>query len=517
MTIRTRIAPSPTGNDIHIGNLYTALINWTVAQQAKKNDPATGQFIIRIEDTDRTRLVEGSEANILTSLASFGLKSDENPIDGGPHAPYRQSERLDLYKKYAHELVEKGAAYFSFASKEQLEEMREEAKKFGSEKAKELASQSKNAGEFAVAVVDGMTLMREHLKTMLRDPAVAAFTTAEAEARLVEAQLANPTGKPEYTIRMLIPESKQVSFTDLIRGEITFNTNQVDDQVLLKSDGFPTYHLAVVVDDVAMKISHIIRAEEWINSTPKHVLLYDAFGWERPVFAHVPILRNPDKSKLSKRKNPVWAHWYIEQGYLPEAVLNYLALMGWSHPEEKEIFPLDEYVRVFKLEDISPVGPVFDIKKLEWMNGMYIRGLSVDELTDKLIAFYEEFGGDVKFERDFVTRTVPLVQERIKLLSEYAGYVSFLRERPTEYEMDLGEFADVLPKVAERLESVKEWKAEVIGEAMLALAAELEIKNSKFFGMLRIAITGKKVSPPLNESMEILEQEECVRRVRINV
>lgn len=501
MTIRTRIAPSPTGNDIHIGNLYTALINWTVAQQAKKNDPKSGQFIIRIEDTDRTRLVEGAEEKILESLAAFGLNSDENPQDGGAYAPYRQSERLDLYKKYAYELVEKGAAYFSFATKEQLEEMREDAKK--------IAKQAKEKGE------DYSIAERDALKTMLRDPQVAALTVAEGNARLLEAQMANPTTKPEYTIRLLVPESKQVSFTDLIRGEITFNTNQVDDQVLLKSDGFPTYHLAVVVDDVAMKITHIIRAEEWINSTPKHVLLYDAFGWERPVFAHVPILRNPDKSKLSKRKNPVWAHWYIEQGYLPEAVLNYLALMGWSHPEEKEVFDLEEYIRVFRLEDISPVGPVFDIKKLEWMNGVYIRNLKQEELVERLMAYYAAYGSDVKFEREFVVKTVPLVQERIKLLSEYAGYVGFLLGRPTEYEMDLGEYKEVLPKVAEKLEGISDWRAEVIGEAMLALAAELEMKNSKFFGMLRVAITGKKVSPPLNESMEILGMEECVERVNL--
>lgn len=518
MTIRTRIAPSPTGTDIHIGNLYTALINWAVAQKAKRGDggstptgvghadPAAGAFVVRIEDTDRTRYVEGAEARILQSLAEFGIANDEGPNVGGPYGPYRQSERLELYKTYAYDLVQKGKAYFSFASKEQLEEYRKIAEADG--------RAAKDSGQ------DAGLATRNKLKQLLRQPEVASFDIAEAEERMKTT--------PDYTIRLLVPDNTNVTFSDLIRGEITINTNQIDDQVLLKSDGYPTYHLAVVVDDNAMKITHIIRAEEWISSTPKHILLYDAFGWERPTIAHVNILRNPDKSKLSKRKNPVWAHWFIEQGYLPAAMLNYLALMGWSHPEQKEIFSLDEFVQVFDLKDVSPVGPVFDIKKLEWMNGMYIRQMSVAELTDAIMAFYTvksdgsyaadapdsaAVPGTTQFDREFVKKTVPLIQERIKLLSEYAGYVAFLQKRPTEYEMDLSEYKDALKAVAAKLEAVEDWRADVIGDAMLACAAELEMKNSKFFGMLRIAITGKKVSPPLNESMEILGKEECVGRV----
>lgn len=315
-TVRTRIAPSPTGEDIHIGNLYTALINFAVA---RKNG---GQFIIRIEDTDRTRYQEGAEQRILASIKAFGLLYDEGPDVGGPHAPYRQSERLPIYKKYAEELVEKGAAYYCICTKERLEALKQEQTKNG---------QRTRYDKHCLAIQDE-----------------------------VKQEIAKGT---PYVIRLNVLPDKKMWFKDLIRGEISISSNEVDDQVLLKSDGFPTYHLGVVVDDHLMNITHIIRAEEWISSTPKHVLLYESFGWELPIFAHLPILRNPDKSKLSKRKNPVWASWYLEEGYLPEAVLNYLALMGWSHPEGKEFFSLEEFIQMFDLKRINVVGPVFDIKK----------------------------------------------------------------------------------------------------------------------------------------------------------
>ncbi len=475
--IRTRIAPSPTGNDIHIGNLYTALINWTVARKG------SGRFIVRIEDTDRTRYVEGAEQMILQSLADFGITNDEGPDKGGPYAPYRQSERLDIYSKYARELVAKGKAYYSFVTKEQLEEFR------------------KKADEVGKVTKDGGVTGKLEFRKMLRDLSVAAYTESEAEKRIAT--------EKEFTIRLLVPENTKVTFTDIIRGEISISTDQVDDQVLLKSDGYPTYHLAVVVDDHLMEISHIIRAEEWISSTPKHVLLYDALDWEKPVFAHVPILRNPDKSKLSKRKNPVWAHWFLEQGYLPEAMLNYLALMGWSHPEQKEIFSIDEYLEKFDLKDISPVGPVFDIKKLEWMNGVYIRNYSKEQLKDKLLKYYKN-----EFPEDLVEKTIPLVQERIKTLAEYRDYVTFLTIPPESYEIELGEFKNVLSAVSGNLEQLSDWSADKIGDSMMALALELGIKPSHYFQMLRVAITGKKISPPLNESMELLGKEECVQRIK---
>lgn len=343
MNVRTRIAPSPTGDDIHIGNLYTALINYAVARKAK------GQFIIRIEDTDRTRFREGAEQRILESIKAFGLLYDEGPDRGGPYAPYRQSERLEIYKKHALELVEKGSAYYCVCTRERLESLKAEQLK------------EKRQTRYDKHCLNHQGEAVEHVKS-----------------------------GTSYVIRLNVPANQPIKFNDLIRGEISIPSSEVDDQVLLKSDGYPTYHLGVVVDDHLMEISHIIRAEEWISSTPKHVLLYQSFGWELPIFAHVPILRNPDRSKLSKRKNPVWASWYLEEGFLQEAVLNYLALMGWSHPEEKEIFSLDEFIDTFDLHDVNPVGPVFDIIKLTWMNQQYIMNTSDDMLIERLKAFYKD-------------------------------------------------------------------------------------------------------------------------------
>ena len=321
--VRTRIAPSPTGQDLHIGNAYTALVNYVVA---KKNE---GKFIIRIEDTDRTRFVEGSEDHILESLAWLGITHSEGPDTGGPYTPYRQSERLSLYKKYAEELVVQGKAYYCFCTPERLAEMRK-----GQESRHE------------PPMYDGMC---------------KAFSRQQSAIRVKNGE--------QHVIRLSLPDEGVTVFTDLIRGEISFENKLLDDQVLLKSDGFPTYHLGVVVDDHLMEISHIIRGEEWISSTPKHVLLYQFLGWGLPLYAHMPLLRNPDKSKLSKRKNPVWVSWYREQGFLPEALLNYLATMAWAHPDEKEIFSIDEMVEVFDLSDVQTTAPIFDIEKLRWMNG----------------------------------------------------------------------------------------------------------------------------------------------------
>ena len=323
--VRTRIAPSPTGDDLHIGNLYTALINWAYAKKNK------GQFIVRIEDTDRERLVKGSEEKILSTLKDFGLTPDESPGVIGPYSPYRQSERLEIYKKYAEDLVKKGVAYYCYCSKERLDKLRQ-----------------KLQAEKKIPKYDKYCLGHEacNMKHETRE---------------------------KYVIRLNVKENINITFHDEIHGDITFNSNDIDDQVLIKSDGFPTYHLAVVVDDYLMKISHVIRAEEWISSTPKHILIYEAMEWKKPVFAHLPILRNPDRSKLSKRKNPVWASWYLKEGFIPEAVLNYLSLMGWSHPEQKEIFSIEEFLEVFDLKDIQAVGPVFDVAKLKWLNGEYIR------------------------------------------------------------------------------------------------------------------------------------------------
>ena len=458
--VRTRIAPSPTGKDVHIGSVATALMNYA---WAKKNK---GQFIIRIEDTDQSRLVQGGEAKMLKTLQELGIIADESPIVGGPYAPYRQSERLAIYKKYALELVEKGKAYFCTCTAERLSEMR-------------LAQQK----EKKVPKYDRHCFRRQEE---------------------VKKEIANGT---KHVIRLVIPET-EIIFTDLIRGEVRFQSSNLDDQVLLKSDGFPTYHLGVVVDDYLMKISHDLRGEEWLPSTPKHIILYDAFGWEKPQFGHVSLLRNPDKSKLSKRKNPVWASEYIEKGIFPEALLNYLALMGWSHPEGKELFTLDEYIRVFDIKDIQTTAPVFDVKKLEWMNGEYIRKFEVESLKLKVCEYVGK-----EYDEKIIERSIPLVRERMKKLSDYLPLCDFLFHSPTTYEVDFSKYKDVLLLVHTHLQAVDSFSSEQIGLSMGECAKKLGMKNSDFFMILRVAITGKKISPPLNESMEILGKEECLRRL----
>ncbi len=305
-----------------------------------------------------------------------------------------------------------------------------------------------------------------------------------------------------------MPDNETVIIQDIIHGEIKFNTKDIDDQVLLKSDGYPTYHLANVVDDHLMKITHVIRGEEWISSTPKHVLLYKAFGWDLPQFAHTPLLRNSDRSKLSKRRHPVWASWYLDQGYLPEAILNYLSLMGWSHPDQKEIFDLKEYIKVFDLKDVDTVGPVFDVVKLEWMNGEYIRKMKVEDLRFKI----QEFIGK-DYPEEIVEKTIPLIQERIKKLSDYIPLCEFFFKRPEQYEVDLVDQKDLLRKILNSLEKIENWTTDEIGAAMTALADQEGIKHGQFFMTLRVTITGRKISPPLNESMEILGKEECLKRI----
>jgi glutamyl-tRNA synthetase len=466
--IRTRIAPSPTGENIHLGNLATSLINYA---WAKKNQ---GRFIVRIEDTDRQRLVPGAEGKILATLKKFNIFYDEGPDVGGEYGPYRQSERLAIYQDYAKKLVEKGAAYYCFCTKERLEQVR-----------------AKMIAEKKVPRYDG------HCRH---------FTKEQVEEKLSK--------NTPYVIRLKVPAGKTIKFNDLIRGEIKFDSNTLDDQVLLKSDGYPTYHLAVVIDDYLMKISHIIRAEEWLSSTPKHVLLYEAFGWPLPIFCHLPILRNPDRSKLSKRKNPVWASWYLEQGFLPEAVLNYLSLMGWSHPQQKEIFDLDEFIAVFDLKDIQTVGPAFDPVKLEWMNGEYLRKLEVKSLKLKVLEYYQQYQNK-NLPEDLVEKTIPLVKERMKKLSDYWQYCQFFFEAPKDYQIDFSEKQELLKKIVARLEQIDSWQAEKIGEMMVDLAKKEEIKVGDIFMLLRVAITGKKISPPLNESMVILGKEECLKRLKI--
>ena len=447
--VRTRIAPSPTGEDLHIGNVYAALLNYA---WAKRN---IGKFILRIEDTDRNRLVEGSEEKIKKSLEWFGIKYDEGPDISGSFGPYVQSERLELYKKYAEELVEKGHAFYCFCSEERLKSMRsvQEASKMPT-------------------IYDGFC------------------------KKLTQGEVREKIKSESFVIRMNTPEDGQTSFNDLVRGKIEFENKFIDDQILLKSDGYPTYHLAVVVDDHLMEISHVIRAEEWISSTPKHVLLYQFFSWDLPFFAHVPILRNPDKSKLSKRKNPVWVSWYREEGYLPEAIINFLALMGWSHPEQKEKFDISEFISLFDPKDLKPVGPVFDITKLDWLNGLWIREMDPTELKKRLERYFrDDKDFSSIFESKHIDLLIGLAQSRMKKLSDFQNLID---DPGRQKELSLEEKKIGL-KLYTLLENIShsDWREDIILNKLKNFRDDEKVSMKTIYFL----ITGKEQGLPLIETM----------------
>jgi glutamyl-tRNA synthetase len=468
--VRVRIAPSPTG-DPHVGTAYIALFNYVFA---KKHD---GKFILRIEDTDRTRSKPEWEQMIGQALRWTGLSWDEGPDVGGPHAPYRQSERGAIYKKHSDDLVHKGAAYPCFCTSERLDQLR-----------KQQLQRKVQPG------YDGRC----------RD-----LAPDELKGRMAD-------GVP-FVIRLKIPKEGTTVVTDKLRGEVSFDNTQIDDQVLLKSDGMPTYHLANVVDDHLMEITHVIRAEEWITSTPKHVLLYRAFGWQAPEFVHMPLLRNQDKSKISKRKNPVSINYYKEAGYLPEAMLNYLAMMGWTMPDAREKFTLAEMIKDFTWERISLGGPVFDVKKLTWLNGLYIREQDAARMVERL--------REQVFSTERLAAIVPLVHERVDKLEDFIDNTSFFFTGDLVYDAEAT--AALVPKgrtpkdTAAALEAVLELidgapAIDVQGlEAQLrALADKLGWKTKDLFMPLRVAVTGRKATPPLFESMAVMGKERCRRRLR---
>lgn len=457
--IRTRIAPSPTGYP-HIGTIYQALFDYAFAKKHK------GQFVIRIEDTDRERFVADAEEKLYEAFDWFGLSEDESPRKGGPFAPYRQSERLDIYKKYALELIEKGHAYYCFCTKERLEQMREALRK-----------------EKKQLMYDGFcrTLSKE----------------------IIDENLAKSI---PYVIRLKVPKDTMIVGYDEIRGAISFESNTVDDQVLLKSDGFPTYHLASVVDDHLMEITHIVRGEEWITSTPKHVLLYQFFGWDMPKLFHTPLLRNPDKTKLSKRHGHTDVRWYQEQGFLPEAILNFLAMLGWSNPQEKEIFTLDEFITQFDLKDLKPVGPIFDLVKLEWLNGMWIRQLSAEDIKKRLFAYYvndSEMLGILK--GDHMQALLPLVQTRMKTLQEFKELV--VVDAGYNYSADEKKLAIELLQIIEDQET---WHA----EAILTMLKNFNEKHSISMKTQYILLTGRKQGLPLPAAMEIFGKTFYIKQLK---
>jgi glutamyl-tRNA synthetase len=467
--VRVRFAPSPTGYP-HLGNIRTALFNWLFSKHYN------GTFILRIEDTDTARKVEGAVDMIIESLKWLGLDWNEGP--------YFQSQRLDLYKEIADQLVRDGNAYLCYCSPERLEEVR-----------REQAKRKQPPG------------YDRHCRSM----------TADQKAQM-EASGITPV------VRFKSPLEGQTPFNDLIRGEIVFENKVLDDFVLLKSDGYPTYHLANIIDDHIMNISHVIRGDEWLSSTPRHILLYQAVGWQPPEFAHLPMILGPDRSKLSKRHGATAIDEYRNRGYLPEVMINFLSLLGWSLDDKTELLTCDEIVRHFSLDRVSKTAAVFNNEKLDWMNGIYIRNLSIEELAARATPFLERDLPDMvarPLDRDYVRRIMPLVQERARTLAEITPLTNFFFVDDIDYDLsmllgklDAAQAYSILYTAAERLEALKDWTTGPLEDLLRPLAIELDVKTGVLFGLLRTATTGKTATPPLFQTMEVLGKEISMKRVR---
>ena len=486
--VRVRFAPSPTG-PLHIGSARTALFNWLFARHHG------GAFILRIEDTDRKRYDPNAMRLLLDGLRWLGLDWDEGPEVGGAYGPYFQSERSALYQQWANWLVEHNLAYRCYCTEERLAQVRQQQR-----------AAKQDPGY---------------------DRRCRTLTPEERERLHAE------TGG-EYVIRFKMPLEGTTTVHDILRGDITFDNRQLQDLVLLKSDGLPTYHLANVVDDHFMEISHILRAEEWIPSAPVHKNLYDAFGWEMPQIAHLPVILNPSgKGKLSKRsagftesgrKVPVLLHEFQEAGYVPEAVVNFLTNIGWSFGDDREVFTVEETIARFDLKRVNPAGSVFPIEKLDWLNGVYLREMSPERLAELLKPVFEQAG--YKADLDRLIQVVPLIQVRIKTLKDAIDMAGFLftehfvpapPERLIQKKMDAAMTRAALERALAVLEALPDWRAETQEAAMRALVEELGLKTGQLFGALRVATTAQEVSPPLFESMEVLGREESLARIRLAI
>ncbi len=466
--VRTRIAPSPTG-DPHVGTAYIALFNLCFARQHG------GKFILRIEDTDQVRSTKKSEADILKALSWLGLNWDEGPDKGGEFGPYRQSERSDIYKQHVDQLLEDGHAFHCFCSAERLTELR-----------KQQMVDQKSLG------YDGHCM---HL----------------SEAEITEKLNKNVS----HVVRMKIPAEGRCIVEDMLRDDVSIDWQQVDMQVLMKSDGLPTYHLANVVDDHLMQITHVIRGEEWINSAPKHLLLYKYFGWEAPVLCHMPLLRNADKSKLSKRKNPTSIGYYQRMGYLPEAVCNYLGMMGWSMPDEREMFSLKEMINHFDINRVSLGGPVFDTEKLDWLNGRYLREILSD---DEFVQRFSQWA----FQPGMLQAIVPLIKQRVERFTDIAPLAAFffsgmpaIDNQSFEHKvLAQDDSKKVLQFIAWRIEELDAWHRDRIEQSLMQLAESLGFKIRDFLFPVFIAIAGSSVSTSVIDSIAVLGLDMTRARLR---
>lgn len=469
-TVRVRFAPSPTGYP-HPGNIRTALFNWLFARHYG------GSFILRIEDTDVARRVEGAVETILESLRWLGLDWDEGP--------YLQSQRLEVYQEVAKRLLEGGNAYLCYCSSQRLESMRKEQMK------------------------------------RKQPPGYDRHCRSLTQKQKVELQARGVTP----VVRFKTPLEGETTFHDLIRGEVTFSNSTLDDFVLLKSDGYPTYHLANVADDHIMEISHVLRADEWLSSTPRHVLLYQALNWSPPQFAHLPMILGPDRAKLSKRHGATALLDYRDRGYLPEAMINFLALLGWSLDDKTELLSREEIVRHFSLERISKTAAIFNKEKLDWMNGIYLRQLTLEEFTRQALPFLDrDLPAVVRrpLDLDYIKQIMPLIQERARTLAEVPELSQFFFIDELEYDTRLllntgiGAEAAIqaLQTALQRLAVTETWEAASLEAVLRPLAGELGLGTGKFFGLLRVATTGRRAAPPLFQTMAVLGKRRCLKHLR---
>jgi glutamyl-tRNA synthetase len=469
--VRVRFAPSPTGY-LHVGGLRTALYNYLFAKHLG------GKFILRIEDTDQSRKVEGAVENLLETLKWSGIEYDEGPDRDGGYGPYVQSQRLELYRKYAQELINKDKAYHCFCTSERLQEVRQ----------KQLAAKLSTSYD-------------RHCRSVSRE---------EAERRIAVGE--------KSVIRMKIPLEGELTFDDVIRGKVTISHKMIDDQVLIKSDGFPTYHLAVVVDDQLMGITHVIRGEEWLSSVPKHILLYQYFGWKIPVLAHLPLLLNPDKSKLSKRQGDVAVEDYRAKGYLKEAIVNFIAFLGWNPGDEREIFFIEQLVQVFTLERVGKAGAVFNIEKLNWLNQQHLKLKSNEDLAQLIKPLLPSLHGMGVDDKYFLS-VIGLLKERLifpKDFIEMSAY--FFRDPELFDEAGLKKYWEPetngqIKLLADRIESLSEYSHLSVETALRHVAEELQIKPTKLIHPTRLALSGRTIGPGLFEMIELLGKETVVRRL----
>ncbi len=481
--VRVRFAPSPTGF-LHIGGLRTALYNYLFARQHD------GTFILRIEDTDRTRYVEAAEQDIVDALAWAGLNYDEGPEVDGPHAPYYQSQRGDLYARYAQQLVDAGHAYYAFDTEEELEAMRTRLRKEGQPSATYDASTR-------MEMRNSLTLSNDEVQQLLDKGA-------------------------EHVIRLKVPRGETVRFKDVIRGNVSFETKGIDDQVLIKSDGMPTYHMANIVDDHHMEISHVIRGEEWLSSTPKHILLYNFLDWTPPTMAHLPLIMSPNGGKLSKRDSedlsiPVYVQDYQEDGYEPEALVNFLAFLGWNPGTEQELFTLDGLTDAFSLERVGSSGVQFDLDKLQWFNQQHLRDKSAATLAERARPYLAAEGLDP--DDGYLEEVIGLVQDRIHTVEEVATTNRFFFEDPTTYEEKgvkkrwKNHSADLLDAYADALDEADAFDADTVNAVLRDLADENDVGAGKIIHPTRLAVSGLSYGPSLFDMMVVLGRETCIRRM----